>query len=120
MGRAILGTKPDDELLRWVRRCNAEAKDVRFRVKEPDYLSLISEIRSNGFAETAGDISDGFGAIAVAMPSPLGGQPLAIGAGARLPRLSEKRNDIISGLRQALNEISNASDGRCDLVGVRT
>jgi IclR family KDG regulon transcriptional repressor len=105
MGRVLLSTKDDDELHRWIRRCNAEATNSQFRVKETEYLKLIAEVRSNGFAETSGDISAGFGAIAIAMRSPLGGPPLAIGVGARINRLADKRLDIVAGLNRALRTI---------------
>jgi IclR family KDG regulon transcriptional repressor len=106
MGRILLSMKEEEELHRWIRRCNAESTDPRFRVKEGPYLDLISTDRRNGYAETSGDISPGFGAIAVAVPSPLGGTPLSIGAGAPIPHIAEKRDAIIAGLRKAASMIA--------------
>jgi DNA-binding IclR family transcriptional regulator len=106
MGRILLSMKEEEELHRWIRRCNAESTDPRFRVKEGPYLDLISTDRRNGYAETSGDISPGFGAIAVAVPSPLGGTPLSIGAGARIPHIAQKRDAIIAGLRKAASMIA--------------
>ncbi|MGY3587534.1 IclR family KDG regulon transcriptional repressor [Bradyrhizobium sp. USDA 4341] len=106
MGRILLSMTGEEELHRWIRRCNAEATEPRFRVKETTYLDLIAADRRNGYAETAGDISLGFGAIAVAVPSPLGGTPLAIGAGARVERIAQKREAIILGLRRAASLIA--------------
>jgi IclR family transcriptional regulator, KDG regulon repressor len=106
MGRILLSMKEEEELHRWIRRCNAESTDPRFRVKEGPYLDQISTDRRNGYAETSGDISPGFGAIAVAVPSPLGGTPLSIGAGARIPHISQKRDAIIAGLRKAASMIA--------------
>ena len=106
MGRILLSMKDEAELHRWIRRCNAEATDPRFRVKEGPYLELIATDRRNGFAETFGDISAGFGALAVAVPSPFGGTPLAIGAGARLKNMTQKREAMIAGLRKAASRIS--------------
>jgi IclR family transcriptional regulator, KDG regulon repressor len=106
MGRILLSMTGEEELHRWIRRCNAEATDPRFRVREAPYLDLIAADRSKGYAETAGDISPGFGAIAVAVPSPLGGTPLAIGAGARVERIAHKRDTIVFGLRHAASLIA--------------
>ncbi|WP_375788515.1 IclR family transcriptional regulator [Bradyrhizobium sp. Pha-3] len=106
MGRILLSMTGEEELHRWIRRCNAEATDPRFRVREAPYLDLIAADRSKGYAETAGDISPGFGAIAVAVPSPLGGTPLAIGAGARVERIAQKRGSIVLGLRHAASLIA--------------
>jgi IclR family transcriptional regulator, KDG regulon repressor len=106
MGRILLSMKDEVELHRWIRRCNAEATDPRFRVKEGPYLDLIANDRRNGFAETSGDISAGFGAIAVAVPSPFGGTPLAIGAGARIKNISLKHEAMIVGLQKAASMIA--------------
>lgn len=106
MGRILLSMKDEEELHRWIRRCNAESTDPRFRVKEGSYLDLIATDRRNGYAETSGDVTPGFGAIAMAVPSPLGGTPLAIGAGASIECLSQKRDEILSGLRSAVSLIT--------------
>lgn len=106
MGRILLSMKDEEELHRWIRRCNAESTNPRFRVKEGPYLELIATDRRNGYAETSGDISPGFGAIAMAVPSPFGGTPLAIGAGARIEHICRKRDAIISGLRRAASLIA--------------
>lgn len=106
MGRILLSMKDEAELHRWIRRCNSESTDPRFRVREGPYLDLIANDRRNGFAETSGDISPGFGAIAVAVPSPFGGTPLAIGAGARIKNITLKRDAIIAGLQKAASMIS--------------
>jgi DNA-binding IclR family transcriptional regulator len=106
MGRILLSMKDEAELHRWIRRCNAEATDPKFRVKEGHYVDLIANDRRNGFAETSGDISAGFGAIAVAVPSPFGGTPLAIGAGARIENISLKREAMIVGLQKAASMIA--------------
>jgi IclR family transcriptional regulator, KDG regulon repressor len=106
MRRILLSMKNESELHRWIRRCNAESTDPRFRVKEGPYLDLIANDRQNGFAETSGDISPGFGAIAVAVPSPFGGTPLAIGAGARIKNIGVKREAMIAGLQRAASMIS--------------
>lgn len=91
MGRILLSLKPDPEVMAWVRRCNVEATEERFKVREAEFLALIHKVRADGYAETAGDVTPGLGAIAIPFTSPMGGTPLALGVGAPIARLHQKR-----------------------------
>jgi IclR family transcriptional regulator, KDG regulon repressor len=98
MGRALLSLKPDAEVLAWARRCNAEASEDRFKVREKEFLALIWEVRNRGYAATAGDVTPGLGAFAVAFASPMGRMPLAVGVGGPLGRISHRRDEIVAAL----------------------
>jgi IclR family transcriptional regulator, KDG regulon repressor len=84
MGRILLSMKDEAELHRWIRRCNAESADPRFRVNEGAYLDLIANDRRNGFAETSGDISPG------------SQSPFRLPSGALLSRSARERESLIS------------------------
>jgi IclR family KDG regulon transcriptional repressor len=99
MGRSLLSVKPDAEILRWVRRCNAEAKSDRFRVQESEFMTVIAQVRENGFAETLGTSAPGLGAIAVHVPSPLGHTSLAIGWGGAVALVQARREEGIRALQ---------------------
>lgn len=99
-GRALLALKPDAEIAAWVRRCNAEAKEDRFRVKLRDFMKIISDTRRRGYGETAGDQTPGLGAYSMTFPSPVGNLPLAVGAGGPLQRVQRKREIILDALRE--------------------
>lgn len=94
-GRILLSLKPDSEVSGWVRRNNAEAVEDRLRVREAEFLSLIRQVRSQGFATTEGDSQPTLAAMAVAVPSPMGDMPLAIGVGGPIHRILPRRNHII-------------------------
>ena len=98
MGRVLLSLKPDAEVLAWVRRCNAEATEDRFRVREAGFLDLTRQVRRDGFAMTQGEVTPGLGAVAVAFTSPMGGTPLALGVGGPIGRVTEKRPMILAAL----------------------
>ncbi len=98
IGRALLCLKPDDEVLRWVRRCNAEATEERFKVRETEFIARIHAWRTQGFAETAGDVTPGSGAFALCVQSPMGTAPLAVGIGGPLERIMPKRDELVSAL----------------------
>jgi IclR family transcriptional regulator, KDG regulon repressor len=113
MGRALLSLKRDSEVVTWVRRCNAEAMEDRFKVSESSFMRLIRTVRARGYAETAGDVTPGLGAFAVTITSPMGSMPLAVGVGGPLPRIADRRAAIISALKefQAAFAPDSADDG---------
>ena len=93
-GRALLALKSDSEIATWVKRCNAEATEDRFRVKLRDFMKLIENTRRKGYSQTDGDQTPGLGAYAMTFPSPLGDMPLAVGSGGPM-RFVDKRRDVI-------------------------
>jgi IclR family KDG regulon transcriptional repressor len=99
MGRALLSAKDDAEIVRWVRRCNAEATEERYKISESAFMTLIADVRRVGYAETRGCLTPGSTGIAVYVPSLMGRHPLAIGCGGPTERMEEKRPLIIETLR---------------------
>ena len=98
MGRVLLSLKPDAEVLAWTRRCNVEAVEERFKVRESEFLDLVRRVRRDGFATTEGDVTPGLGAIAIPFTSPMGGAPLALGVGGPIARVRRKRQTILRAL----------------------
>lgn len=97
-GRALLCLKSDDEVAGWVRRCNAEATEDRFRVRLSDYLRLMECDRARGYSMTAGEIQPGVSAIAITISSPMGGAPLAVGLSAPIDEIERKKGLILEAL----------------------
>ncbi len=106
MGRALLSLKPDAEVVTWARRCNAEATEARFVVRETEFLALIRRAREDGYATTEGDVTPGLGAIAAPMPSPMAGSPLALGVGGPIARIRQKRPLILEALRAFIEPLA--------------
>lgn len=104
-GRTLLSLKPDAEIQRWVHRCNAEATEDRLRIGSGDFMTIIEEIRRQGFAQTRGDVTPTFGAIAVTVPAPRGFTPMALGVGIPVERIDDKRDAIVSALRVASKKL---------------
>lgn len=99
MGRALLSAKDDSEIVHWVRRCNAEATEARYRISESAFLTVMADVRRAGYAETRGSLNPGFSGIAVYVPSLMGRHPLAIGCGGPMERMDAKRELIVESLR---------------------
>jgi DNA-binding IclR family transcriptional regulator len=98
MGRVLLSLRPDAEVAAWVRRCNVEATEERFKVRESDFLQLMRQVRADGYATTEGDVTPGLGAIAVPFTSPMGGAPLALGVGGPIASIRPRRAMILEAL----------------------
>jgi IclR family KDG regulon transcriptional repressor len=98
MGRVLLSLRPDAEVVAWARRCNVEATEERFKVRETDFLGLIRRVRQDGHAMTEGDVTPGLSAVAVPFTSPMGGTPLALGVGGPIPRIRLKKPAILEAL----------------------
>ena len=80
-------------------RCNAEAAEGRLRVVPSEFLGLIEQVRRDDYAQTRGDVTPTFGAIAVTVPAPIGLMPMAIGVGVPLERIEAKKEAIIASLQ---------------------
>jgi DNA-binding IclR family transcriptional regulator len=109
IGRSLLALKPDQEVLRWLHRCNAEATEPHHRISASAILSIVNEVRRLGYAQTRGDVTPTYGAIAVPIPFALGGAPMSIGAGVPLERIDEKRELIVGALNDAKAQLSSLS-----------
>lgn len=100
VGRALLSLMPDHEIRGWLHRCNAEAAEERLRFTNENFLEIIWRIRRLGYAQTQGDITPTFGAIAVTVRAPTELMPMAVGTGVPLERIDGKRDTIVAALKE--------------------
>jgi IclR family KDG regulon transcriptional repressor len=110
VGRALLSLLPDNEVMSWARRCNAEAESDRWRVNANDFLALIRDVRAKGYAMTCGDVTPGMAAIATTFTSPLSRSPLAIGVGGPIAKIHADEASIVEALRAFSTETQAALD----------
>jgi DNA-binding IclR family transcriptional regulator len=99
-GRALLSLRTDAEVIGWARRCNAEAPDQRLRVNETEFLDTIRQVRAQGYASTVETAGPGRCGIAVALQSPLGGTPIAVGCAGPKAILAPRQDRLIDALQQ--------------------
>lgn len=104
IGRVLLSAKSDSEISLIVRRCNAEFPSLALGLSE--FMKIIEKVRSDGFAETNGDMTEGHGVIAVAIPTPVGNIPMAAGVGGEISRVNGKRALIVKALRDLRDDLS--------------
>lgn len=110
IGRVLLSLKADNEVALVVRRCNAEVMDERFRVDPAEFSRKIAQIRRDGYARTHGDMTAGYGAVAVAIPGPVGKIPIAIGAGGPIQRIEQKFDEILAALNHCKRRLERKAD----------
>src|SRR3546814_13293394 len=55
MGRVVLSLKTAEEVLQYVRCCNAEAAAARLCVVTSEFLGIVEHVSRNGYAQTTGD-----------------------------------------------------------------
>ena len=105
IGRALLVSESDAEIGRIVRRINAETPE--HRVEEQVFLALMAEVRAQGYAETAGDMTPGAGVVAIPLVNAPGGTPMAVGIGGPLERLDASRRAELRAILTRVLELDN-------------
>jgi IclR family KDG regulon transcriptional repressor len=97
-GRVLLSLRLDEEIVGWVRRSNAEEPDPRLRVNEAEFLRTIRQIRTQGYASTVETAGPDRCGVAVALKSPMGEMPFAVGCGGSKAGLLPRRERLIEEL----------------------
>jgi IclR family KDG regulon transcriptional repressor len=98
IGQVLLASQAETEVIRLVRRCNAEEAQSRFRVDEVAFMKVLEEVRRNGYAVTTGRLP-GRRSIAVPVASQTRRVPFGIGVAGPIEHIEEKRDLILQGLR---------------------
>ena len=97
-GRVLLSLRSDAEIIGWVRRSNAEETDPHLRVNEAEFMNAIRQIREQGYSSTIETSARDRCGVAVALRSPAGGMPFAVGCGGSKASLLPRRERLIDEL----------------------
>lgn len=81
VGKVLLTTMADEQVLRIVRQVNATDLDFDEPVDTQALLKEIAEIRRSGFAFSQDSVTEGSSVIATRVPAELDGQALVVGIG---------------------------------------
>lgn len=102
VGKAVLSSKPDAELLYLLRRINASETKPENRVSESDLLEEMDRIRETGYALTTGTVNPQAGVVACLLP-PHPQQPvMALGIGAQNNELRRNKERYLQLIRDAI------------------
>jgi DNA-binding IclR family transcriptional regulator len=102
VGKMLLSAKPDQEIRALLIRINAAEASPENRVKLSDLLADMRRCRKDGYYISNGTAIPGAGVIAMLLPELPGHARMALGIGAPIPRLREKKQKIIDALREAI------------------
>jgi DNA-binding IclR family transcriptional regulator len=99
-GRVILSIYPDEEVNEIITRINSEAPSAEWRVKTPDVLSDIAEIRTRGYALSV----NGGSVLAMPVPGSSSVQPLALAIVGLAEVLNARRDPLIEMMREQMKQ----------------
>jgi DNA-binding IclR family transcriptional regulator len=102
VGRTLLASKPDSEVIYLIRRINALEKRPENRVSEADILEEMDRIRETGHAMTQGTLNPQAGVVACMLP-PHPQQPaMALGIGTMNEELVERKAEFLALIEKSL------------------
>ncbi len=100
VGKALLMSKPEEEVARILLRANAEEPDPARRIPLATFLEDLRRSRERGWTESAGSMRSGLSVLAMLLP-PLPDQPpLAIGLGGEAASVEQHRERLIEALQE--------------------
>jgi DNA-binding IclR family transcriptional regulator len=117
LGKALLAGKPEAEVLRLLRRANAEQTDPAQRVAPRALLEELAQVRAQGWAVSEDVLTRGVAALAVPLTPGLPGQPpMAVGLGGHATQLRAQRDVLVEALRRTC--LGLAASLRQDAAGM--
>ncbi|MEE9379786.1 MAG: IclR family transcriptional regulator [Hyphomonadaceae bacterium] len=105
IGKTLLARKENDEILKVVRRYNADQGNETAWLNADAFLADIEETRARGYGETVESLTPGASMVAMEVPSGSAGVPMGIGVGARLDRMKTNKDQILATLRRRINDM---------------
>jgi DNA-binding IclR family transcriptional regulator len=103
IGRMLLTTKRDGDIIGILRRSNAQETQSQNRMSQRALLAEVELCRQRGYAFTEGTVTPGHGVIAVLLPRTAGHAPMAMGIGGTTAQLRKSRERILDLLRRQIS-----------------
>jgi DNA-binding IclR family transcriptional regulator len=104
VGIMLMSALSDERIDLLLRRYNAEVASEPERADIGATLREVATARAQGFYESANLATPGVGVISKLIPTPLRGQQLAVGIGAPLKRLRQRRRQLLDQLEQVIRD----------------
>lgn len=101
LGWLLLSARTDETIDRLLRRINIEEESTN-RIALPDLMARVREVREQGYVFSKHTVTAGAGVIGMLLPIRRHGRILAIGVGGPVDRLEEKKDQILSELREGI------------------
>jgi DNA-binding IclR family transcriptional regulator len=105
VGWTLMSTLPDDKIDNIVRRANIATDKSAEKVKIPDMLAKIHDIREKGYCSAENVPFLGGGTICVLLPITIQGQPVVLGLGGAAERIRANHDRYLATLRRAVKTV---------------
>jgi DNA-binding IclR family transcriptional regulator len=116
LGWLLMSTMSDEKVDNIVRRANIATPNASDRVKLPEMMKRIRQIRGKGYCSAENVPILGGGTICVLLPATIQNQPVALGLGGAAERIKQNFSRYLGVLQQAAGSVkaSDASDQPVD------
>ncbi|WP_296655082.1 IclR family transcriptional regulator [Paraburkholderia sp.] len=104
IGIMLLSRMQDDQIMRLLRRYNAECESHEPPAKIDQVLAATERARNQGYYESASLATPGSGVIAAVMVTPIRDKLLGIGIGGPVARLHEHRERLVAAVTDTAQE----------------
>jgi DNA-binding IclR family transcriptional regulator len=113
LGWLLMSTMPDEKVDNIVRRANIATPNAAHRVKLPEMMKRIRQIRGKGYCSAENVPILGGATICVLLPTTIQNQPVALGLGGAAERIRQNSSRYLSVLQQAARSVK-ANDAPAD------
>ncbi|MGB3391551.1 MAG: helix-turn-helix domain-containing protein [Pseudaminobacter sp.] len=111
IGKALLLSKPNEEVRALLMRINAEEEDPTNKVSIPALIEELAEHRKQGFVYTERSrLIEGVGVVAMTLPSLIVQTPLVLSAAGPFERIGSKKDRITQHMRKAIEAMTLLSE----------
>lgn len=105
-GWTLMSTLPDERIDNLVRRANIATEKAADRVKIPEIMARIREIREQGYAWAENIPFLGGATLCALLPITIQGQPVVLTLGGALERMRLNRERYLVALRRAVKSVT--------------
>jgi len=105
LGWLLMSTMSDERVDNIVRRANIATPNASERVKLPEMMRRIRQIRGKGYCSTENVPILGGATICVLLPTTIQNQPVALGLGGAAERIKQNSGRYLSVLQQAARSV---------------
>ncbi|RJG41238.1 transcriptional regulator [Mesorhizobium sp. DCY119] len=105
LGWLLMSTMPDDKIDNIVRRANIATEKTAERVKIPEMMEHIRQIRGKGYCSAENVPFLGGGTICVLLPVTIQNQPVVLGLGGAAERIRLNHDRYLAVLQRAVKSV---------------
>jgi DNA-binding IclR family transcriptional regulator len=120
VGQVLLSAMGEKEVRRLYHRMNAYASCSEDKVDIPELLTQLTTVRNRGYTFSRNRVVQGYGVIALPIPTSCTSRPLALGVGGLCETLEQREAEIVAAIREEMKAyLKLAAEGTADAAASR-